>query len=394
MTADTPPADRHSPPPRQPNRRHAPHLHEVDMVRLLTFACVIAVHVTSRTSDDDDSGLRVMLGMLHFTRQTFFALSAFVLMYSYAYHPRPMRRFWPRRFLLVSIPYVTWSAIYFLYGNLPLRADDSSFDLLTGFLMDLVTGQAWSHMYFLLVTMQLYLLFPVLRAVVVRMRGHHTMLVVGTGILQMLLNAWYMYSPNVPPVISMLGESLFLSYVFTFTLGAVAADHRDALFAWVRSHHRAVLLIVTSGVLVFLATFGVNRLVLGYEPYHSGTPLQPMMVVWSLAVDLLLVTLGSVWADRRRPGSFWDGALKHTTDWSFGIFLIHPLLISLLLRANHRWMQTAIPHPWLTLVLYLMVVALSLALVALIRRTPLSLPLTGRPRRSRTRKSSPVAGGA
>lgn len=388
MTSMTTSAAAPADPPPQPSRRHAPHLHEVDMVRLLTFACVIAVHVTSRTIDDADAGMWVMLGMIHFTRQTFFALSAFVLMYSYAYNPRPMRRFWPRRFLLVGVPYVTWSAIYFLYGSLPLHSGESLWGLVPEFLVDLVTGQAWGHMYFLLVTMQLYLLFPVLRAVVVRARGHHASLLAGAGLFQMLLNAWYMYAPDLPEPVSMMGESLFLSYVFTFTLGAVTADHREKVFAWVRSHHGTVALIVILGVLGFLGVFAVNRLGLGYQLYHSGTPLQPMMVVWSLIVDLLLLTLGATWADHRRPGSFWDRALKRTSDWSFGIFLIHPMLISLLLRANHRWMLMTIPHPWLTLVLYLMVVTLSLMLVAVIRHTPLSLALTGRPLRARARPTA------
>ena len=48
------------------------HLYEVDVLRILTFACVIGVHTTSHTVADDDVPLNALLGLLHFTRLVFF----------------------------------------------------------------------------------------------------------------------------------------------------------------------------------------------------------------------------------------------------------------------------------------------------------------------------------
>ena len=112
MTAVTPGTQTSAP------RARAPHLYEVDVVRILTFACVIAVHTTSHTVASDDIGLYSLLGLVHFTREVFFALSGFVLVYSYLSKPVPMKKFWSRRFLLVGVPYVVWSAIYFVSSNL------------------------------------------------------------------------------------------------------------------------------------------------------------------------------------------------------------------------------------------------------------------------------------
>ncbi|MEK6344876.1 MAG: acyltransferase family protein, partial [Curtobacterium sp.] len=87
------------------------HLYEVDVLRILTFACVIGVHTTSHTAATDDVGLAALLGLLHFTRLVFFSLTAFVLVYSYEIRPRPMAQFWPKRFLLVGVPYLAWSFV-------------------------------------------------------------------------------------------------------------------------------------------------------------------------------------------------------------------------------------------------------------------------------------------
>lgn len=88
------------------------HLYEVDVLRILTFACVIGVHTTSHTIAADDVPLNALLGLLHFTRLVFFSLTAFVLVYSWSLRPRPLTQFWPRRFLLVGVPYLAWSFVY------------------------------------------------------------------------------------------------------------------------------------------------------------------------------------------------------------------------------------------------------------------------------------------
>ena len=68
-----------------------------------------------------------------------------------------MLGFWRRRYLLVVVPYVVWTAIYFVADAVPLHPMSGA---VHSFTFDLVTGAARYHLYFLLVTMQLYLVFP------------------------------------------------------------------------------------------------------------------------------------------------------------------------------------------------------------------------------------------
>lgn len=354
------------------------HLYEVDVLRILTFACVIGVHTTSHTVASDDVPLNALLALLHFTRLVFFSLTAFVLVYSYTLRPRPMSAFWPKRFLLVGVPYLAWSAVY--VGSSWLldagRRGDVP-DLVRTLAEGVVTGTSWYHLYFLLVTMQVYLLLPVIVWLVRATRGHHVTVLVVTLVVQLVVFAGYKYFPASDAWLHGYQKQFFFSYVFFIVSGAIAADHADPFLRFVREHRRAVL---WSSAGVGVLTLGVWALQvgLGQSLYAAGTPLQPIQVVWSSAVFVGFLAIGARWADRRRPGSALARVVDHASDRSFGIFLSHPLMIWLLLYGD-SWLERVVPGPWLTLVTYLLVLVLSVAATELFRWTPLSVPLTGRP---------------
>jgi len=370
----------------------------VDVLRILTFACVIGVHTTSHTVATDDVPLNALLGLLHFTRLVFFSLTAFVLVYSYTLRPRPMAQFWPKRFLLVGVPYLAWSFVYVASSWLlsSTRRGDVP-DLVRTYAEGIVTGVSWYHLYFLLVTMQVYLLLPVIVWLVRRTRGHHVTLLVVSLVVQLVVFAGYKYFPASDAWLHGYQKQFFFSYVFFIVSGAIAADHADRFLRFIRVHRRAVLWgFAGIGVL----TLGVWALQvgLGQSLYAAGTPLQPIQAVWSGAVFVGFLAIGARWADRRRPGSPLARFIDYGSDRSFGIFLSHPFMIWILLYGD-SWLERVVPKPWLTLVTYLLVLVLSVAVTELFRWTPLSVPLTGRPslasrgqREARARKRAAAAG--
>ncbi|MCH4249599.1 MAG: acyltransferase [Microbacteriaceae bacterium] len=378
-----------------PGTGKAPHLYSVDVVRILTFACMIGVHVTSHTSSDTDLPLNTLLGLLHFTREVFFALSAFVLVLSYLYRPRPMRAFLPKRFLLVGVPYMVWSVIYFIALLIRYPTHMSVWGNIGYFFVVLVTGQAWYHLYFLLVTMQVYLLLPTILWLIRRTRGHHLLLLAGAAVFQLSLMAYYMYGRHIPHWIAGSEKVVFLSYVFVILLGAVTADHAASVFGWVTTHRGTIAWIVAGTGALTLGVFAIQHWVFGMSLYKSGTPLQPIIVIWGVAVALGFLGFGSWWAERRQEGSLSARTVAFASDISFGVYLVHPLVLWILLSVgpgSHDWVPELIPSPWLTIVTYAVVVAVSVGFVAVARRTPLSLPLAGR-RRRRPVAPSPESSG-
>jgi peptidoglycan/LPS O-acetylase OafA/YrhL len=367
-----------SAPAQAARRLRAPHLYEVDIVRILTFICVIAVHTTSHTAAPSDIGLFALLGLVHFTRDVFFALSAFVLIYSYLSKPVPMKKFWPRRFLLVGVPYLVWSAIYFTASN--LNSSHGTFgQLLWRFVQHVLTGTAWYHLYFLLVTMQVYVLVPLIVWVVRATRKHHVTMLAIVLVLQLALYAYYAYTPNEPEWLAMYAKVYFFSYLFFILLGAVLADHAQQLMAWVRTHRPLIGWLTLATGIVTLGVFAFQHWVVGYSLYKSGTPLQPIIVIWSIAVGLGFLAIGSLWAERRVASTRFSRLVNVASDRSFGIFLSHPLVLWLILLAGDGWVAAHIPDPLRTLVVYLGVLVGAVIITEIARRTPASLPLTGRP---------------
>ncbi len=336
------------------------------------------MHTTSHTAASDDVGLNALLALLHFTRLVFFSLTAFVLVYSYTVRPRPMAQFWPKRFLLVGVPYLAWSFVYVGSSWLlsSTRRGDVP-DLVRTLAEGIVTGTSWYHLYFLLVTMQVYLLLPVIVWLVRKTRGHHVTTLVVALVVQLVVFAGYKYFPASDAWLHGYQKQFFFSYVFFIVSGAIAADHADAFLRFIRVHRRAVLWAFAG---VGGLTLGVWALqvALGQSLYAAGTPLQPIEAVWSTAVFVGFLAIGARWADRRRPGSPVARFVDYASDRSFGIFLSHPFLIWILLYGD-SWLEAVVPRPWLTLVTYLLVVVLSVAVTEAFRWTPLSVPLTGRP---------------
>ncbi|WP_243063013.1 acyltransferase [Humibacter sp. RRB41] len=358
------------------HHKRARHLYEIDIVRILTFVCVIGVHTTSHTAGPNDIGLYMLLDLLHFTREVFFALTAFVLVYTYDARPVPMRKFWPKRFLLVGVPYVVWSAIYVVAGYLH-HPTGTLWDLVLKFVFSTLTGSAWYHLYFLLVTMQVYLLVPVILWLVRRTRGKHWLLMLVALVIQAGLMSWYHYAPATTGWYGDWAKQIVFTYSFFVIAGAVAADHAKAFLPWIRSHRVLIGWLVLGSGAIMIAFYWLE-VAMGHSYYGAGTPMQPIVIVWSVAVGLGFLAIGTWWADRRRKESFMARTVDLASDRSFGIFLAHPMVIWVLLWVGDDWLEHTVPTPWLTLVTYVLVIIGAVLITEIARRTPLSLALTGR----------------
>ncbi|MFZ7088689.1 acyltransferase [Curtobacterium sp. RRHDQ10] len=363
-----------------PTRRNGRprHLYEVDVLRILTFACVIGVHTTSHTAPTDSLFYGAVLALLHFTRLVFFSLTAFVLVYSYTLRPRPMSQFWPKRFLLVGVPYLAWSFVY--VASAWLLSDTERGDVpvfVTTFAHGVVTGTSMYHLYFLLVTMQVYLLLPAIIWLVRVTRGHHSALTIAALVVNLAVYAVYKYDNGVFDGFHGYTKQFFFMYLFFIVSGAVAADHADAFLTWVRARRALIGWVVLGTGLATLLVWWV-QIAVGQSVYAAGTPNQPIQIVWSTVVGFGFLALGAKWADRRDPDSWLAKVIDYGSDRSFGIFLSHPFVIWIVLYGD-SWMERHVPQPWLTPVMYVIAVVGATLLTELFRWTPLSVPLTGRP---------------
>lgn len=378
-------------PTRSKGRRH---LEAVDIIRVVMVAGVIAVHVVGYTAASTDVLAGAVTDILHLNREVFFVLTAFVLTYNYgARQGWSVRRFWARRYLFVTVPYLVWTAIYFVADGSERAPWLRAVHRLT---TDVLQGTARYHLYFLLVTMQIYAVFPLLLWLLRATRRHHGALLAAAVGFQLALTLVLHYRLPRPPVVAVWlrdPDPFLVSYIVYVVGGGIAGMHFDEITAWVRTHNRQVAAFVAEGFALAIAAYCVDHYVVHLNPAQAGEVFQPMVVFTSAGAISGLYALGLRWADRG-PARRFQRPVSIAADASFGIFLAHPLLIQVMLTMGlpvvRRATSGQIPN-WVVLPVDLLVIVpfifvVTCVAVRAVRYTPASLALTGRPQLQRPAK--------
>ncbi|NKQ53595.1 acyltransferase [Amycolatopsis sp. K13G38] len=353
------------------------HLHYVDLVRVLTVGLVIGTHILALTPVQQTVLFGALTIAFHVSREVFFLLTAFVLVYSTGLRRVRWPKFWRKRYLFVVVPYVTWTVLYFFANGGPFLGES--------FVTELLTGTARYHLYFLLVSMQIYLVFPLIRGLLrVTARRHGALVVVALG-FQVVFSLAVQRQWTAGPLTGWLRmpDPYLPSYLGYVLIGAVAAWHRDRLIAWTRLYARQVLtgcgLVLAGGIGIYLAQVYAG----GQPPLIASGVFQPAVTFESFAVAWAFLTLGLLWQERGRPA---ERLVRATSDASFGIYLLHPLVLQGAL-AVAAWTgtlaltQTGSSPPVLAVLILAVLPLIYLVsglLTAAVRRTPVSLALTGR----------------
>ena len=382
MTAEVVPAGSASTRPAR-----GPRVRQIDALRVLSCLSVITVHAVGGPYPPDSVGLGQTSFLLHYSREVFFFVSALVLVRTY--HPRvgPDGRlpdenaFRRRRLRMVGVPYLWWTTIYFAVSIYHTRGTEPLGpmldDLPLRWLYLVVTGNGCYHMYFLLVTLQFAVAFPLmLRLLRWTSGGRYRQAVVlavsaVAQVATLTCYQWFFLPDDGWR--GLLGDASLPAYQFWMVAGAVAGLNLEQWHAWVMKHKGLVLgaIPVSAAILLWTYRFQLpSRGALG-----ASSPLQPVMVLWSVAALGGLYLL-SVWIMERGPKPV-RSVFSYGAQLSFGVYLAHPMVLDLVLSIMRR-LGVMAPSVWVSLVALVSTVAISSAVCAGLHRTRLSLPLMGR----------------
>jgi len=350
-------------------------LDHVDAMRPVKQAGVLSTHTVlylAPAAASLSSGAALLL--LHVSREGFFFISACMLTYAYSgLDASGLRRFYWRRFLSVGIPYLCWTLIYFLY-RLPAAHYASVTAACRGLATMAATG--YYQLYFLLVIMQFYLLFPLVLLLLRRTRGHHGA-VMAVAVLAQVAIAIGMHWNLLPRAMVSFGQQDALSYLLYLAGGCVVAFHLDQVHAWVCAHARLIAALTVAAALAaegvyFLAAYGVTD-VLG----SGSDPFQPSLIPFNVGAVTCGYLAGVALV---RPGrSRRIGAMVRSgSDNAYGIYLSQMIFITTLTWLGWERLTSVVPWPLLCLLTAAFVFTCGMMLTSLLARTPLAVPLTGR----------------
>ncbi|MDF2835609.1 MAG: acyltransferase 3 [Paenibacillus sp.] len=315
----------------QPARTHIP---ELQLVRALAILAVITVHASAMaTITMKESSYYIFYSLINtFMRigtPTFILLSSFVLFYSY-YH-RPLDRkllaaFYKKRLLYIIIPYVLFSAIYFVYVKQVTGTPLLSLASLEEFREKLFSGTVYSHLYFIYISIQFYLLFPIILWAAKRWDKLARWFVPLGFALQwafVLLNlhSWHLKNKG----------SWALTYFSLFFLGAALGIYYPKLKGWLAmTRDNATPRRMTLWALVWgawLVASGAHATVwYTAQIYNTVYPAVLYEFLWNAqAVLAALVLLHAAFFIHRHLSTWLSRLLYRLGQLSFGIYLIHLL---------------------------------------------------------------------
>ena len=208
------------------------HVFELDPLRGATALGVVAVHVVSFTIFLNHANIGVQIQnalvvALHFTRAVFMFLTAFAMVYVYYGKPFAFKRFWKKRSIGVLLPYCIWSILY-VWENIPAKTPIA---FLTNTVSAIVTGSASYQMYYILLTLQFYLILPVFLLFLKHVM-HHPWRVLGiSSVLQVILfyvdyrflQKGTLASGGIWHTVVQYQDRFVLIYQFYFVVGGLTA---------------------------------------------------------------------------------------------------------------------------------------------------------------------------
>jgi peptidoglycan/LPS O-acetylase OafA/YrhL len=370
-------------------------LDHVDAMRPIKQAAVISTHAIIFLAPATAGLARVnMLVFTHFSREAFLFVSACMLAYSYRSADRvALRRYSIRRWWAVGVPYLTWTAIYFLFLA---RVQTSSFpwygldapEVFSLHGLERLAHLTWTgyyHLYYLLVVAEFYVIFPWLFAAVKRVPERlHGRLVLLTLAFQVLYSALW---PNVYSLAMHLGASwseqgfwetrLVTSYTFYLVAGVVVALHLDDVHDWI-VRHRAAILVGTP--LAGLAAVGLNYWNVSGLAHRLLVPgLDPFSIVvipYNVGAILCVYLLGVFLVSPKRSARTRE-VVASGSDNAYGIYLSQLIWIPILARV----LPVAHPPfawPLFTLMCVAIVYLCGFVFSSIVARTPVARAVVGR----------------
>ena len=374
MTATDPPLERTESQPVPQTR-----LEFLDLFRGLAILAVVGIHVSGHAlripglAPGTLEILQTLNRMLQFAVPSFLFMTGLVFAYQYAHKPLEPLSFYRKRLTSVVQPYLVWTVLYALFTALASRLSLQNLLEPERWLGWILTGKAFFHLYFMVIVIQFYLIFPLIMPIF-RNRGRFewrssVLTVLGIVALQIgfyWLNRVYFRLPHIGTVV--------LWHMIPLGLGLwIGSSLKDWPRLWVRARGPLLLLLVLAGAWYVPIALNVLRKL----PVNT---FAAALSGWLYAAAVALLVLGfSHWLEGRFSSSrprFYTFLLTLGT-YSLHIYLIHPAVMKVLELIGKNglgFLERLSGHT----VVYILAVLVPLGFGYLLRGTVFSRVLFGR----------------
>jgi peptidoglycan/LPS O-acetylase OafA/YrhL len=345
------------------------HLREFDFIRAAAALSVIAIHISGRYAYSSKAGY-VWNQSMRYAVPLFIIISGFLLYYSDLGKDKvSFTVFLTKRFRKVFIPYLIWSAVYVVYSR---RHDFEALwpingKAVAGFLRNLLLGNAAFHLYFIVIILQLYLIYLPLRRLLLKLPK--TVLGMSFAVTFCFQTSIYFVQLKllVLPGTPFPYFIMFPAWLFYFVLGMYSAGCMEKWCNKLRGRE---------GFLA--AACGASFLILIADSIFTNTfesSVRPSVMLYCLTCSLFLYAAAYRFKDSR-------SLLAELLDWisrqSFIMYLSHILILNLAFSLwNFLGLGGVLKGSVEMIIMFFCVTAGTLAFVYAVSFTPLAPYLGG-----------------
>ncbi len=354
-------------------------LQEFDVLRVAAALAVIAIHVTAGYIDK--SSLAYLWNhVVRFAVPLFIVISGFLLYHTDRDAPvlSPLS-FYRKRLKRILWPFFIWSFIYCLFSAYLLRWNNPILFLVT-WGKSLLWGNAYYHLYFLPIILQFYLLYPLLRRWLLKKpRQLFAVCLLLTLACQILLYLYLLHIISLPYRYNSLYLLSFPVWLFYFVLGMFTAYEcnqctgRTGLLM-----HRLISLQTYQEkrppiTLAVIWLMSLAIVILDSKLTNiQGSIVRPSVMLYTACSYFFFYALAMQFRQKDRPWLTWISAQ------SFLIFLMHPFLLTILIKVAPRLGYPSLWDGNLGLIgLYCATTAVTIAITYFVSLTPMAELLGG-----------------
>ena len=310
-------------------------LPEIAIVRFFCIFAVICVHASSVAIANYDPKADSYFLVSFFNRffkfgtPTFILLSAFVYFNAYwkkEWQDINWKRYVQTRLSFVLLPYVIFATFYFPVRYIVNPINKSMNEMITLFFDQFWVGKTYFHLYFIIVILQFYLLFPL----ILWLFKKYDLLIRYAIPIGFVLQ-WAFYFLNLKfGWFEQRKGSVFLSYMSFYLLGAYLGVYYQQFRDGVLQAMSAIRKWFLVGAVILTTGLMLNYVVQSYWIFAKVQKVSSLSIeaAWNfylLPMSVLLIILAI------RSTTFLSkrvlGYMQHLGARSFGIYLIHPFFL-------------------------------------------------------------------
>lgn len=261
------------------------------------------------------------------------------------------KKFFSSRLNKIVVPFLIWTAFYLSYlwlifGTNPLNGGFNRFIFKVAF------GETYSHLYFISIVLQFYLVFPLLQ--LIKRRGAWTVLLVLSGLLH-IFSMKYLVAGQFDGLAGLIAEQrAFLpKWLFFFIFGGFLAYHWDTAKEW--AYKWRVLLFIAVLLIFYLAAV----------EYEWGGYIGSNRVTNIINLPVIIMFIMSI-SEKIARNPLLNSVMSRLGGMSMGIYLVHPFVLNMLQRnlPAEVWALSLFP------IWFAVVMMITISIIMVIQKLP------------------------